>query len=682
MFRKDVWVGVSLLVLACAFPMAAQQNAAASASTVVPSMVKFSGSLSDLKGRPLTGVVGVTFSLYKDAQGGSPLWMETQNVQADKSGHYSVMLGSTTSQGLPGHVFANGEARWLGVKAEGQEEQPRVLLLSVPYALKALDAETIGGKPASAFAPASGSANNSGVGDAPAGTITGSGTKGRIPRFTGATTIGNSAIFQNTAGKVGVGTTTPAASLDVNGTTDIRNTLTLFPNGSAPALSVNGTALSIDNKGAVSFVNGQKFPGTGTITGVTTASGSGLMGGGTSGTLNLGLLTTCATKQILQWNGSAWVCITANPGTITGVTAGTDLSGGGTSGNVTLNLNTTATDARYAQLGASDNFTQPMTIYSAYQSSLKATSSAAAALAVFGYSTDTSAFFNAGVYGVAAGPTGFGVEGNGAFGVLGFSGGTSSLFPLFAGGVGVNGDTGVTGGVSVVATADDGNALWAENNSASGFTTAVIEGLGPGNVLDVFGPAGSVSVSNSGDLAVSGTIFAGTKDFRIDHPLVPSEKYLTHASIESSEMLNLYTGNAVLGADGSAAVSLPDWFTALNEDFRYQLTPIGGFAPLYIAEKITANQFRIAGGRAGLEVSWQITGVRHDAYAKAHPLVVESDKQGEERGHYLHPDAFGQPLEMGITAVHRAQLHAQHGAKPASAPVTLKGLGVTKQVAK
>jgi hypothetical protein len=680
MFREVVYLGVNLLFLACAFPVAAQQTAASSASTMVPPMVRFSGSFSDLKGRPSTGVVGVTFSLYKDAQGGSPLWMETQNVQADKSGHYSVMLGSTTSQGLLGHVFANGEARWLGVKAEEQGEQPRVLLLSVPYALKALDAETIGGKPASAFAPASSSASNSGVSGAPAGTITGSGTKGRIPRFTGATTIGNSAIFQNTAGKVGVGTTTPAANLDVNGSTDIRNTLTLFPNGSASALSVNGTALSISNMGAVTFVNGQKFPGTGTITGVTTASGSGLMGGGTSGMLNLSLLTTCAKNQILQWNGSAWVCITASTGTITGVTAGTDLSGGGSSGNVTLNLNTTATDARYAQLGAADTFTQPLTISSASPTSLIATSSAAGALAVVGNSTDTSANFNAGVYGTAAGPSGIGVEGSGALtGVLGFSGKSSSIFP-FAGAVGVNGDTGVTGGIGVVATVDDGTALWAQNSSSN--LTAIIDNSGTGRVLQAGGVQGYILVDTSGNLIVTGTIFAGTKDFRIDHPLVPSEKYLTHASIEASEMLNLYTGNAVLGADGSAAVLLPDWFTALNDDFRYQLTPIGGFAQLYIAEKITANQFRIAGGRAGLEVSWLVNGVRRDAYAKMHPLVVESDKQGEERGHYLHPDAFGQPLEMGITAVHRAKLRAQHAAKPASAPLTLKGLGATKEVAR
>src|ERR1700690_798350 len=107
---------------------------APAASAALPPMVNFSGALTGLHNQPQNTVVGVTFSLYKDSQGGAPLWMETQNVQPDKSGHYKVMLGSTTSQGLPPALFASGEARWLGVRVQGQKEQPRVLLLSVPYA--------------------------------------------------------------------------------------------------------------------------------------------------------------------------------------------------------------------------------------------------------------------------------------------------------------------------------------------------------------------------------------------------------------------------------------------------------------------------------------------------------------------------------------------------------------------
>src|ERR1035441_5510762 len=121
---------------------------------VAPRLVKFSGALKDPTGQPLTGVQGVTFALYKDQQGGAPLWLETQNVQADAQGNYAVLLGATKSEGLALELFTSGESRWLGVQAQisGEAEQPRALLVSVPYALKAADADTVGGMPASAFA--------------------------------------------------------------------------------------------------------------------------------------------------------------------------------------------------------------------------------------------------------------------------------------------------------------------------------------------------------------------------------------------------------------------------------------------------------------------------------------------------------------------------------------------------
>ena len=148
----------------------------------------------------------------------------------------------------------------------------------------------------------------------------------------------------------------------------------------------------------------------------------------------------------------------------------------------------------------------------------------------------------------------------------------------------------------------------------------------------------------SGNLSVAGAITAGVKDFKIDHPLDPTNKYLYHSSVESSEMMNIYTGNAILDNSGEAMVSLPKWFEALNADFRYQLTSIGAAAPnLHVAQEIANHRFSIAGGAPGMKVSWQVTGVRHDAYAKAHPLAVEVRKSDTERGHYLHPDAYGAP---------------------------------------
>jgi len=152
MLRTKLCLSIYVLLICLVVSVSAQQAAPTAANAVVPPVIKFSGVLSDMNSKALTGTVGVTFSLYKEAQGGAALWVETQNVTPDKTGHYTAMLGSTTSQGLPSEAFASGEARRLGVQVQGQAEQPRTLLMSVPYALKALDPETVGGKPAAGWA--------------------------------------------------------------------------------------------------------------------------------------------------------------------------------------------------------------------------------------------------------------------------------------------------------------------------------------------------------------------------------------------------------------------------------------------------------------------------------------------------------------------------------------------------
>ena len=153
----------------------------------------------------------------------------------------------------------------------------------------------------------------------------------------------------------------------------------------------------------------------------------------------------------------------------------------------------------------------------------------------------------------------------------------------------------------------------------------------------------------SGDVDVTGTVWAtGDKNFRIDHPLEPATKYLIHACVESSERLTLYSGSAILDANGEVWIDLPHWFGALNTDFRYQLTPIGGAAPnLHIAQEIAENRLKIAGGRAQMKVSWQVTGTRNDAYAKAHPMQVEVEKEDAKKGTYLNPVEHGEPEDRG-----------------------------------
>jgi len=104
-----------------------------------------------------------------------------------------------------------------------------------------------------------------------------------------------------------------------------------------------------------------------------------------------------------------------------------------------------------------------------------------------------------------------------------------------------------------------------------------------------------------------------------------------------------------LDSGGEAIVELPEWFGALNKDFRYLLTPIGAPAPaLYIAEEIAGNRFKIAGGAPGMKVSWQVTGIRQDSWANAHRIPVEEDKPEQERGYYLHPNLYGAPEDKGI----------------------------------
>jgi len=151
-----------------------------------------------------------------------------------------------------------------------------------------------------------------------------------------------------------------------------------------------------------------------------------------------------------------------------------------------------------------------------------------------------------------------------------------------------------------------------------------------------------------GNVQVTGNLSKGGGSFKIDHPLDPANKYLYHSFVESPDMMNVYNGNITLNANGEATVELPEWFEALNKDFRYQLTCIGGFAQVYIAQEVSGNKFKIAGGSPGLKVSWQVTGIRKDKFAEAHRIPVEEDKTGKERGKYLHPIENGMPESYGI----------------------------------
>lgn len=146
-----------------------------------------------------------------------------------------------------------------------------------------------------------------------------------------------------------------------------------------------------------------------------------------------------------------------------------------------------------------------------------------------------------------------------------------------------------------------------------------------------------------GNVHVSGNLSKSAGTFKIDHPADPENKYLVHSFVESPDMLNIYNGVIVTDENGFAVVELPAYFEALNRDFRYQLTCIGVFAQAIVKEKVKGNRFTIQTDKPSVEVSWQVTGIRNDPYAKANPVIPELEKPVPEKGTYLNPEVYGQP---------------------------------------
>lgn len=226
------------------------------------------------------------------------------------------------------------------------------------------------------------------------------------------------------------------------------------------------------------------------------------------------------------------------------------------------------------------------------------------------------------------------LENHGLFGLANGSGNANNIGGFFSGASNNAGTNALSAGVYGVASSDGGNGV--NNVGIYGAIPSAISGY-----------AGFFD----GDLAVTGYIYKAGGTFKIDHPLDPANKYLYHSFVESPDMMNVYNGNAVTDANGEVTVTLPDYFEALNKDFRYQLTVVDEhqFAMARIAKKINNNQFTIVTDKPNIEVSWQVTGIRHDKYAEAHPIQVEAEKEPENKGYYLHPKVWGQPETKGIS---------------------------------
>jgi hypothetical protein len=287
--------------------------------------------------------------------------------------------------------------------------------------------------------------------------------------------------------------------------------------------------------------------------------------------------------------------------------------------------------------------------------------------AEFGYA-------GSGVLGVNKHRGGVGVRGQGSPGVLGegylgVSGVGSGDNATGVGGTSDNG-AGVAGwsnrGPGVWGGSDSSNGVVGYSRTGTGVYARGIFGIlthGESFALAADGASGySASLGTPwhagfffGPVHVNGNLSKAGGGFLIDHPSDPANQYLSHAFVESPDRKNIYDGIAELDGQGEAVVELPDWFSTLNRDFRYQLTCVGGQASVFVAQEINNNRFRIAGGSRGLKVSWQVTGIRQDPWAKANPVDPAAKKPEKERGTFLHPELHGQPKEKSL---HRA-LHPQ-----------------------
>jgi hypothetical protein len=346
-----------------------QQSATAASTATVPRLIRITGSLRDEAGKPLNGNLGITFTLYTDENDQVAVWQENQNVQLDPTGRYSVLLGATNEEGLPLEIFSAGQARWLGVRPEGHAEQPRILLLSVAYALKAADTEMLGGKPASAYvladsqnSPAQTAGGGSQILTVGSGiallnplpqaacsaiTSDGTATVNQVAKFTTACNIENSAIFES-GGNVGIGNKAPAGVLDVSGTAFIRGSLSALggavmpPTGTATTsqgfisnpLDIEASVYNTNVAAPVSYIFQWQAEPSGNDSGNTGAT-LNLLYGVTGDITETGL--SVARNGILTF-ASGQTFPGAGTGTVTSVGTGAGLTGGPitTSGTISI----------------------------------------------------------------------------------------------------------------------------------------------------------------------------------------------------------------------------------------------------------------------------------------------------------------------------------------------------------
>jgi hypothetical protein len=592
--------------------------------TQIPHTLSYQGLLTDTDGVVREDdIYSFTFRFYTSESGGTPIWSETQSLSVQK-GLFSAILGSVTPFG-PGVTF--DQQYWMSVEvAPDPELSPRIPLTAVGYSIRALNAEM-------AETVADNSISSSKIGD------------GHVVRSINH--LRDNIIIQGAGGAsvtTNGDTLTIAASggggSGIGALQNTDNTLDII-NPTGPTATVNikvPLILSGSTEDAVASVTNNFSVGGYAIRGVSSnTSGYGIRGENSSGSSSGGGVSGSAYASIGVYGNSQLgygvYGIALSNNVVNYGVYGESLS---PSGYGVFGKNRSGTGVR----GESSSSTG----YGVYGLNFSTTTGGTA---IFGHSANgngvhgqTASPTGRGVYGMSTAGSGWGVHGenntnnSNARGVVGISNSGWGVTGLSTSGTGVRGES---NGVAIRAVSHDGYAL----HSTTG-TGIAVYGSTDGN------PNGYAGYF-IGRVHVTGTVSKSAGSFKIDHPLDPENMYLYHSFVESPDMMNIYNGNVTLDAGGEAWVQMPEWFEALNMDFRYLLTAIGTPGPnLFIAQKIENNRFKIAGGLTGMEVSWQVTGIRKDVYAEKYRVPVEEDKPAEERGKYLFPEFYGQSKEMGI----------------------------------
>lgn len=494
------------------------------------------------------------------------------------------------------------------------------------------------------------------------GGMGGSGTTNYMPVFTGNTTLGNSVIYQS-SDKIGIGMTNPSVPLHVYGTGQVG----IQFNGNDPYYSsIYVNALSTNS------IPGFGYLKNGVLNGKTDVDNNGKfrIRTGTSlenrlvidanGNIGIGQINPAAKLDIL---GGNWDLVNTEgdlkignesirlkigvPTGAAGAGNNTIVSQGGGNrlilgaGNTWDEFNTLTIHNRSVGIGTiSPSYPLHVSTNRKYAGYFTSDSLYSYTHVVHAEFTGAGNDDPIAVYGKSIPNDYFGIGGQFEGGYIGVKG---IVVPT---GSGIFGYYGVVGMVNRVLNSGD-------NYGVAG------SAQGSGINYGVFGSA-SGGVTNwagyfSGNVNVTGTLSKGGGSFKIDHPLDPQNKYLYHSFVESPDMMNIYNGNITTDASGYATVTLPEWFEALNKDFRYQLTVIGDFAQAIIAQEIQNNQFAIRTDKPNIKVSWQVTGIRKDAFAEKYRIPVEEYKKGDDIGKYLYPEAYGLPETMGIDYKHRVE---------------------------